>query len=103
VNQEGYGAFIDAIYKLIYEGSGACSRLPAPPPNLSMDVKHLRTGIRHDVDHGGKQKSAAKRKEIGAIFERYSGKKTLDQCSSEDFAVAQMRLLRATRDMLMTL
>jgi hypothetical protein len=62
---EGYGSLVDAMYKLIYEGSGACSRLPSPPPDFSMEVKQLRTGIRHDVDHGGKQKAAAKRKGIG--------------------------------------
>jgi hypothetical protein len=102
-NLQGYGSLVDAMYKLIYEGSGGCSRLPSPPPDFSMDVKHLRTGIRHDVDHGGKQKAAAKRKEIGAIFEKYSGKKTPEQCSTEDFAVVQMRLLKAARAMLMGL
>jgi hypothetical protein len=100
---KGYGSLVDAVYKLFYEGSGACSRLPSPPPEFSMDVKHLRTGIRHDVDHGGKKKAAAKRKEIGAIFEKYSGKKTAGECSTEDFAVVQMRLLKAARDMLMVL
>jgi hypothetical protein len=68
-----------------------------------MDVKHLRTGLRHDVDHGGKQKAAAKRKEIGGIFEKYSGKKTPEACSPEEFSVAQMRLLKAAREMLMGL
>ena len=100
---KGYGSLVDAMYKLVYEGSGACSRLPSPPPEFSMDIKHLRTGIRHDVDHGGKQKASAKRKEIGSTFEKYSGKKTPAQCSTEDFAVVQMRLLKAAREMLMTL
>jgi hypothetical protein len=100
---KGYGSLVDAMYKLVYEGSGACSRLPSPPPEFSMDVKQLRTGVRHDVDHGGKQKASAKRKEIGSIFEKYSGKKTPGQCSTEDFSVVQIRLLRAARAMLMTL
>lgn len=68
-----------------------------------MDVKHLRTGIRHDVDHGGRQKAPAKRKEIASIFEKYSSKKTPGQCSMEDFTVVQMRLLNAAREMLMVL
>jgi hypothetical protein len=91
---KGYGSLVDSIYKLIYEGSGACSRLPPPPPELSIDVKHLRTGLRHDVDHGGKQKAAAKRKEIGGLFEKYSGEKTPEECSPEEFSVAQMRFLK---------
>jgi hypothetical protein len=70
---------------------------------LQLHVKHLRTGLRHDVDHGARQKASAKRKEIGSIFEKYSGKKTPGECSAEDFAVVQMRLLRAGREMLMAL
>jgi hypothetical protein len=98
-----YGVLIDCMYKLIYEGSGACSRLPDPPPGFSMDIKHLRTGLRHDVDHGSKQKAAGKRKEIAAVFAKYSGKRTPDECSAEDFAVAQLRLLKAAREMFMLL
>ena len=47
-----YGKFIDALYFLIYEGSGGCKRLPQPPADFAMDIKFLRTAIRHDVDHG---------------------------------------------------
>ena len=39
----------------------------------------------------------------GSIFEKYSGKKTPGQCSTEDFMVFQMRMLKAARAMLMTL
>ena len=47
-----YGKFIDALYFIVYEGSGAGKRLPTPIPEFTMDVKFLRTAIRHDVDHG---------------------------------------------------
>ena len=99
----GYKELIDALYKLLYEGSGACSRLPTPPPEFVMDVKHLRTGIRHDVDHGEIRKSAAKRKEIGAIFRKYSGKLTTEECQAADFIVAHLRLLKEARVLLMSL
>jgi hypothetical protein len=33
---KGYGLLVDALYKLIYEGSGSCSRLPSPPPEFAI-------------------------------------------------------------------
>jgi len=100
---QSYGLLIDALYKLIYEGSGNCSRLSSPPPDFSMDVKHLRTGIRHDVDHGDTKKSAAKRKLIGSVLEKYSAKKSPEECTAEDFAVIQIKLLKGAREMLLAL
>jgi hypothetical protein len=91
VNQ--YGDFIDALYFLIYEGSGACKRLPSPPPDIAMDIKFMRTAIRHDVDHGNKKEIEKKHIRNGYIFEKYSGKKTPGECSSEDFLSTQVRLL----------
>jgi hypothetical protein len=102
-DSDGYEELIDALYKLLYEGSGTCSCLPAPPPDFVMDVKHLRTGIRHDVDHGEINKSAAKRKQIGKIFKKYSGKLTKEDCRDADFIVAHLRLLKGTRALLMSL
>ncbi len=97
---EDYGAFIDGLYKLAYEGSGSCKRLPSPPPEFAMDIKHLRTGLRHDVDHGSGTEVAKKRRMIAETLERYSGKKSLSECGPNDFAVAQLRLLDGFRSFL---
>jgi hypothetical protein len=102
-NDAGYKELIDALYKLFYEGSGTCARLPAPPPEFVMDVKHLRTSIRHDVDHGEMNKSAAKRKHIGEIFQKYSGQRTMEECKEVDFIVAHLRLLKEARALLISL
>jgi hypothetical protein len=88
-----FGAFIDALYFLVYEGSGSCNRLPSPPPEFAMDVKFLRTLIRHDVDHGSETETAKKRVRNASVFEKYSGKKTTGECSSEDLLSTQIKLL----------
>ncbi len=99
-NLKQYGEFIDNVYKLIYEGSGDCKRLPHPPAEFVMDVKNLRTELRHDTDHGKSKEVIKKRKKTAAVFEKYSGKKTTSECGPEDFLVTQLRILTAMRDFL---
>ena len=97
---DGYGAFIDGLYGLLYEGSGSCNRLPVPPPSLVMDLKHLRTGLRHDVDHGRVPDVAKKRLRISKIFRTYSGKASPAECSSEEFSAFQLKFLSKVQNML---
>ena len=89
-----YGKFIDGLYFLVYEGSGACSRLPDPPPPFSMDIKFLRTAIRHDVDHGDPKKIRKTKKRAGETFEKFSGKKTPEECGPEELLSTQVRILQ---------
>jgi hypothetical protein len=91
---EQYGNFVDALYFLVYEGSGACKRLPDPPPDFSMDVKFLRTAIRYDVSHGSTSEVRSKKIRAGETFEKFSGKKTPEECGPEEFLSTQVRILR---------
>jgi len=100
---EAYGQLIDALYFLVYEGSGSCKRLATPPPAFSMDVKFLRTELRHDLDHGPDKGVAKKRKRNTEVFRNYSSKSTVHDCESETFLLVQLRLLESLRDMLSTL
>lgn len=90
-----YGKLVDALYFLVYEGSGACKRMPAPPPDFAMDVKSLRTEVRHDVDHGDEVEIRKKRLRAAVAFEKYSGKKTPEECGPEEFLSTQIRMLQA--------
>jgi len=90
-----YGSFIDGLYFLIYEGSGTCTRLPDPPPEFVMDVKHLRAAIRHDLNHGEEVEIKKKIKRAGEIFEKFSGKKTPEECGPEELLAAQVRILQS--------
>lgn len=88
-----FGEFVDSLYFLIYEGSGSCKRLPSPPPDFAMDVKFLRTSLRHDVDHGDSNEVKKKHIRNADVFKKYSGKVTLGECSPEEIFVTQLRIL----------
>lgn len=90
-----YGDFVDALYFLVYEGSGSCNRLPSPPPDFAMDVKFLRADIRHDLDHGAEKDVAKKITRNTAVFQKYSGKKTPEECGPDEFLSVQLRVLQA--------
>ncbi|MEZ4651559.1 MAG: hypothetical protein R3E97_22725, partial [Candidatus Eisenbacteria bacterium] len=90
-----YGEFVDALYFLVYEGSGSCKRLPSPPPDFSMDVKFLRADVRHDLDHGSETDVAKKVTRNAAVFQKYSGKKTPEECGPDEFMSIQLKLLQA--------
>jgi hypothetical protein len=89
-DSESYGRLVDDLYFIIYEGSGSCKRLSTPVPEFAMDVKFLRTGLRHDLDHGDAGEVTKKRVRKGAVFEKFSGKKSPLECGPEDFLAIQL-------------
>lgn len=102
-DKQKYGELIDSLYFLIYEGSGSCERLGKPPPDFAMDVKFLRTDLRHDVDHGDKEDIAKKMKRAGKTFLKYSTKQTPEECSEDDLVAVQAKLLARCLEMLKNL
>ena len=60
-----------------------------------MDVKHLRTNIRHDLDHGDARDVKKKLLRAGSAFEKFSGKKSPAECGPDEFLMAQTRTLQA--------
>jgi hypothetical protein len=98
-----YGRLVDALYFLVYEGSGACKRMPAPPPEFAMDVKFLRAAVRHDVDHGDENEVRKKRLRTSEVFERYSGKKSSEECGPDELLSVQVRILQALHACLLAL
>jgi hypothetical protein len=58
-----------------------------------MDVKFLRTAIRHDVDHGSEGDIQKKRIRASEVFERYSGKKSSEECGPDEFLATHSRIL----------
>ncbi|MEO7797078.1 MAG: DUF262 domain-containing protein [Opitutaceae bacterium] len=99
-NKQKYGDLVDGLYFLIYEGSGACKRLGEPPPDFAMDIKFLRTALRHDVDHGDEKDIAKKMKRAGETFAKYSTKRTAEECGEEELLAVQARLLSRCLEML---
>ena len=102
-DQESYGQFIDALYKIVYEGSGAGSRLGSPLPDIVSHITTLRTDLRHDVDHGKKSKIRAKEKRLAETVTKYSGKSSIQLLGKEDFLALQLGILDALKNYLETL
>jgi hypothetical protein len=102
-DQESYGQFIDALYKIIYEGSGAGSRLGSTLPDIVSDITTLRTDLRHDVDHGKQSKIRAKEKRLAETVTKYSGKSSIQLLGKEDFLALQLGILDALKYYLETM
>jgi hypothetical protein len=65
-----------------------------------MDVKFLRTHLRHDLDHGDEREAQKKRRRGAALLRKYLGKQSLGECGPEDFAAGQLRFLDGLKRML---
>ena len=76
---ESFSEVVDGLYFLLYEGSGEAKRLLAKLSDEELEilwwVKTLRTGFRHDVDHGDRSKTRKKRVEIGDVYSSLIGRK----------------------------
>ncbi|MBI1885344.1 MAG: DUF262 domain-containing protein [Chloroflexi bacterium] len=88
-----YGEFIDALYFLLYEGSGNGQRLGDPLPDVVDDIKDLRTQVRHDVDHGPPSKAKTKMKKLGEVFSKYANVGSPELLRPESFPLVQARIL----------
>jgi hypothetical protein len=98
---DDYGTFIDKLYFIFHEGPG--QRIPGSKPTSFVDVNHLRTHLRHDVDHGKKAKVKAKFKKLGRIFEKYGNVTSPKTLAPERFPLVQAKLYQALRSDLQNL
>ncbi len=95
-SKEEYKFFIDALYKIFYEGSGTLKRIPTSRINdnsIFIDIKHLRTDMFHDVEHGKIQDIKKKKQIISDIYYKYCTKKTFNLFNLSDLRTLQLKLL----------
>ncbi len=101
-DEQSFGEVVDALYFLIYEGSGDAKRLTDLMTDEELTtvwwIKNLRTSIRHDIDHGDKRKSQKKHLEIGGVCSTLVGKRRPNR--QADWATAQVALYEYTADFL---
>ena len=90
-NLDGYRQFVDDLYFLLHEGPG--SRLHERPQSFQ-DIRILRLGLRHDLDHGRAGQAAKKRKNVGAVFSQYAGSPSPQTVAPERFPAIQGSILR---------
>lgn len=94
--KEDYKNFIDASYKVFYEGSGSLKRIPDPfkiDNSIFFDIKHLRTDLFHDVEHGKSHEIQKKKQIISNVYYKYTSKKTLSSLKISDFRDIQSKIL----------
>ena len=96
-----YGELVDAFYVIAYEASGDGKRYQGGTPPFIDDVRDLRTSLRHDVDHGPSGQAAKKRRELAAVFRKYSGAATPEVVPIRALPVIQLKLLETFRAMLL--
>ena len=77
-SEEAYRAMVSAFYMVFYEGTGCAKRLPAEllaDDSFVWVVKHLRTSVQHDVEHGREGEVERKMARIEGLHLRACGKR----------------------------
>jgi Protein of unknown function DUF262 len=92
-NLDQYKALVTNLYFLFWEGPG--ERLKDHKPLSFVDVNTLRTDLEHDVDHGKSANVKAKKKKIGATFQKYGGGSSPEALDPQMFLLVQANLLTA--------
>ena len=93
---EDYKNFINALYKIFYEGSGSLKRIPSNyifNTCVFMDIKHLRTDLFHDIDHGKTSEIKIKKEIISKIYYKFTGKKVFGSLMLNDLKRIQGKIL----------
>jgi len=90
---ESYKSLIENLYFIFRESTG--NRLDGRLPESFSDVNDMRTLNEHDVDHGKPGKIAKKKKDLAAVFEKYSGEKSPSATDPTKYIVIQSNILGA--------
>ena len=102
-SKDEFKKLVDSLYKLIYEGSGALKRIPESlikDDSILFDIKHLRTDLFHDVEHGNEKKIIKKKETIASIYTKYANKKTIDEIDESFLFHFQREMLEKIKSLL---
>ncbi len=94
--KDDFGNFIDALYEIVYEGSGNLNRIPdrfKSEKSVLFAIKFIRSDLRHDLEHGDPKEIAVKKKRLGEIYTAYAGKPSLAAVDDKDLIKVQKKLL----------
>ena len=104
--KDEFGNLVDALYEIIYEGSGSLSRIPENFKKngfVGFDIKFLRADLRHDLEHGKEKEIKKKKERLSRIYEKYSGKTSISSLKSNDFFKIQVDILKELKSFLSVL
>jgi len=91
-----FESFIDALYKIIYESTGNLKRIPKELFNddaVYFDIKHIRSDLYHDIEHGKASKIKRKQEIISNVYYKYLEKKSFAEITNEELLSFQIDLL----------
>jgi hypothetical protein len=99
--KDNFGNFVDALYEILYEGSGSLNRVPEIFKNdddfIGFVIKFIRADFRHDLEHGSKQEIKKKKARLSKIYLKYSGKTAFSAMGKEDLVKVQEKMLEETK------
>lgn len=105
-SQDDFKKLIDSLYKIFYEGSGSLKRIPdnlLVENSVFFDIKHLRTNIFHDIEHGKESNIEKKKQIISNIYMKYAEKTSLEEIDELMLANFQKKLLENVKRELLNL
>ena len=95
--EETFGGIIDDFYEVFYENIERIKAVVTDEVVRNEDVyqcifrvKHMRTDLRHDYEHGKEKDIRSKNKAIGDCYKHYVGKPVL--ITSDDYLATQNKL-----------
>lgn len=98
----GFHEIVDALYFLLYEGSGYGARLTGRFEDDRLKplwlLKDLRSGARHDLNHGKNKDVVKKMRSVGKAYEKLIDTPTVK--SENELKQAQLSLYKYLADML---
>jgi hypothetical protein len=101
--ERDFAEIVDALFFLLYEGSGASTcRLSSVVSDEDLQplwrLKHLRLYYRHDIEHGSSKEIAKKHQKVGDAFVALTGRSLLSRPA--EWILAQAELYQQLFDML---
>lgn len=101
--ERDFADVVDALFFLLYEGSGACSRLSPLVSDEDLQplwhLKNLRLYYRHDIEHGDGKDISKKHQKVGAAFVAIADKHL--PARPAEWTSAQAELYQQLLDMLL--
>ena len=101
--KDDFGNFIDALYEIIYEGSGSLNRIPESFKKngfIGFVIKFLRADIRHDLEHGTEKEIKKKKARLTKIYKKYISKTSISALKTRDLVKMQKGILQELKSFL---
>jgi hypothetical protein len=105
-SREDFKNVIECLYKMFYEGSGSLNRVPnnlLVDSSIFFDIKHLRTDVSHDIEHGKESDIERKKQTISNIYKKYTEKASLEEIDAPMLIDFQKKLLGNIKQELLNL